>query len=143
MSEIDQSLNILIKAQKTIDRLLEVGSLGIAGTTPANQWKLQPIEPEDKDCNLGFVYIDEIDYGACEAHVHPNAKEYLIVIKGSIMLNIDGADVRILKGGDCGVVFPGQLHYSRPLEDKTKLLYICVPADKGMAQLTKSMKVKI
>ena len=141
MSDIDESLKVIIESQRTIDKLLDAGSLEIREFGKGNKWQLEPLH-NGEDCNVGFVHIEEVEYGPCEPHIHSFAKEYLIVISGSVMLNIEGVDVRVLKTGDCGVVFEEQLHYSRPLEPGTKLLYVCVPADKGMAQLTKRMKEK-
>ena len=136
-----KALDGIKKMQVTIDALLKVGSLTLKGESPKNSWVLEPLH-QGKSCSIGFVHIDDVDAGPCEEHIHVEAREYLIVISGSIMLNINGKDVRILEKGDCGSINPGDLHYSKPLEKGTKLAYICVPADSGMDSLFDSMEKK-
>jgi len=117
--------------QKTIDHLLNNGVGGMVWgdeNTKANSWVLESLADKD-DCSVGFVHIEKCSFGACGEHIHPDSKEYLIVVKGSILLNVDGKDVRVVKEGECCVVLKGQNHYSRPLEDGTKLVYVCVPQD--------------
>ena len=116
-----------------MDMLLERGTMALADPKtkilgPANKWTLEPIY-KGKDCSIGFVYIPKVELGPCEEHVHHNSIEYLIVVKGSIILNINGRNIRIVKEGECCVVEPGSLHYSKPLTDDTKLAYVCVPSD--------------
>jgi len=132
-------LNNIKQVQRTIDDLLLVGNLFRKNESKKNNWVLEPLH-QGKSCSIGFVYIDNVEAGPCEEHIHIDSKEYLIVIQGSIMLNINGQDVRILKKGECGVVGPGELHYSKPLEDNTKLAYLCVPADPGMNSLIESLE---
>ena len=130
----------LKNSQKTIDNLLEISSIKLRDLNkPSTSWQLEPLH-QDLLCNIGLVYIDKEKFGPCENHVHVDSKEYLIVVSGSIMLNIEGKDVRILKTGDCGAVPAGQAHFSRPLEDGTKLAYVCVPADAGMTELAKALE---
>lgn len=129
------------KVQQSIDHLLEIGSLGLKGIQSTNQWMLEPLH-QGKSCSVGFVHIATRDAGPCQEHIHAEAKEYLIVVIGSVMLNINGQDVRLLKAGDCGVVQPGELHYSRPMEDDTKLIYACIPADEGMDSLIAALEDK-
>ena len=136
-----ERINGIKNVQKTIDDLLTVGQLTIKGESPKNNWVMEPLH-QGKSCSIGLVYIEDVEAGPCEEHVHIEAREYLIVIEGSIMLNISGRDVRILRKGDCGSVSPGELHYSRPLEPGTKIAYVCVPADAGMDSLIASLKEK-
>jgi len=135
-----ETLNNLKESQKTIDVLLKLGSLSIKGAEQPgrNPWQLEPLFNSDK-CNVGVVHIKDVEAGPCEEHIHVDSKEYLIVTSGSVMLNINGKDVRVLHTGDCGVVNPGEGHYSRPLEDGTQMIYICVPADSGMDNLYKTL----
>ena len=126
------------KIQKTIDVLLEKGKFFIKGDSNKNDWTLQPFH-QGKSCSVGFVGVSEVAAGPCEEHIHPGAKEYLIVVSGSVMLNVNGVDVRVLEVGDCGVIAPGDIHFSRPLRDNTKLVYVCVPADSGMDSLFDSL----
>ena len=129
------------KVQKSIDDLLEMGCFGLKGIQSTNQWLLEPLHQGDS-CSVGFVHIATRDAGPCHEHIHANAKEYLIVVTGSVVLNINGQDVRLLKEGDCGVVQPGELHFSRPMEDDTKLIYACIPADSGMDSVIKALEGK-
>ena len=136
-----EKLKGIQKMQKTIDALLHSGKFSIGNRALKNNWVLEPFH-QGRSCSVGFVHINDKKAGPCEEHIHDMAKEYLIVVSGSVMLNINGSDVRILEVGDCGVVGPGDLHYSRPLEDNTKLVYVCVPADPGMDSLFDSLEEK-
>jgi mannose-6-phosphate isomerase-like protein (cupin superfamily) len=132
MTEIEQGLTKLKSRQLTIDKLLERGSLVLKEKKGVgNKWVIHPIYQEE-DCSLGFVDIEDVGAGPCEPHVHINSKEFLIVIHGSILLNIDGRDVRIVKEGECASIPANSTHYSRPLEDNTRLIYACVPTDRDM-----------
>ena len=116
--------------QVTIDKLLDEGSLALHnGIT--NKWSLEPLYQE-KDCSIGFVRVPNVELGPCTEHIHPNAQEYLIVVRGSILLNINGVDVRVAKAGDCASIPENCLHKSRPLENNTKLIYVCIPADPNL-----------
>ena len=123
--------------QKTIDTLLDKDSGGFVWgdrDTPANTWIIEPLYEED-DCSMGFVHIKDKNFGACGEHIHPESKEFLIVVSGSILLNVDGKDMRVVKEGECCVVEKAQSHFSRPLEDKTKIAYICVPQDRFLKKI--------
>jgi len=130
MKEIDS----LKAKQATVDMLLDDGSLGIGKGGVSNKWLLEPLYHE-KDCSIGFVHIAQVELGPCGEHVHPESIEYLIVIKGSILLNIDGMDTRIVKEGGCASIEEGVKHFSRPLESGTKLIYVCVPKDPHLPNL--------
>lgn len=124
--------------QLTIDKLLERGSMalrrtGIEGSI-SNKWELEPIYQGD-DCSMGFVHISHVELGPCEEHLHKGAREYLIVVKGSILLNIDGRDVRVVREGECAAIEAGSLHFSKPMSDDTKLAYVCIPRDKDIPMI--------
>lgn len=116
--------------QKTIDLLLGAGAMEFGNPNDgiSNKWILEPLY-EKEDCAIGFVHISRVSLGPCGEHIHPESKEFLIVVQGSVMFNLNGSDVRILRVGDIATVEKGQLHFSRPLEDNTKLVYVCVPTD--------------
>ena len=122
------AIQSIINKQKTIDMLLTEGSLEFGRGGVSNKWQIQPIY-EDKDCSMGLVHIDKVESGPCEEHIHPGCREYLIVVKGSVLLNVEGRDVRVVNEGECAAVGAGIAHFSRPLEDGTKLAYITVPND--------------
>ena len=134
MTTLEQ-INKVKAMQLTIDKLLERGTLALRcpGTEAsiANTWVLDPLYQED-DCSVGFVHIANVEMGPCEPHIHKGATEYLVVVKGSILLNVEGRDVRIVREGECASVEAGSLHHSKPLSDDTKLAYICVPRDKDI-----------
>ena len=132
MTELEKGLNRILSQQLTIDKLLERGTLVLREKRGVNnKWVLHPIYQEE-DCSVGFVNVDEVSVGPCEPHIHRNSKEFLIVVHGSILLNIDGRDVRIVKEGECASIPANSTHYSRPLEDNTRLLYACIPTDRNM-----------
>jgi len=132
-------LKSIQKVQKTIDALLHSGKFAVGGKGLTNNWVLEPFH-QGKSCSVGFVHIKDKKAGPCAEHVHQDAREFLIVVTGSVMLNVNGNDVRVLEVGDCGVVDAGDLHYSRPLSDDTKLVYVCIPADAGMDSLFRSIE---
>jgi len=137
------SIEQIKESQKTVDLLLKLGSWSIRekDKTPVTPWQLEPVYVDAK-CNMGIVHIKDTDAGPCKEHVHVDSKEYLIVISGKVMLNVNGKDVRVLDVGECGVINPGELHCSRPLENGTQMVYVCVPSDQGMENLNKILGVK-
>jgi len=125
------------KKQDTIDALLELGDFSSDIQDGDNKWVLDSLH-HDEYCSIGIVHINEKNLGPCKPHIHYESKEYLICLSGGFILNINGNDVRTLTEGECAVVKPGELHYSRPLLDNTKIAYVCVPADEGMKVLGKA-----
>ena len=128
-----QTIENVKAMQSTIDLLLERGTLALKNPlvhsdSVANKWILEPLY-SGKDCSLGFVHISHLELGPCDAHIHKNSIEYLIVVKGSIILNVDGRDIRVVREGECCAVPAGSMHFSKPMSDDTKLVYICVPED--------------
>ena len=65
--------------QKTIDALLDLGSLTIKGESPKNNWVMEPLH-QGKSCSIGMVHIDDVEAGPCDEHIHIEAREYLIVV---------------------------------------------------------------
>ena len=122
--------------QLTIDMMLERGTMALRDpftkdTSLSNKWELEPLYQEP-DCSIGFVHISHVGLGPCETHIHKESREYLIVVKGSIILNIDGHDVRVVREGECCAIDAGCNHHSKPLTDNTKLVYVCVPKDRDI-----------
>ena len=137
MSAILKELNYITSKQKTIDALLDAGDMKKRNGDNSG-WTLEPIYSKS-DCDIGFVRIEGVDSGRCADHVHEGSLEYLIVLRGSILFNIEGRDLRTVNEGEVCVVPAGVVHHSKPLEDDTKMVYICVPRDPGMKELTKRM----
>ena len=133
---MEKTMDSIRQKQATIDLLLEEGSMEFGSGGLSNRWQLEPLYQE-VDCSLGFVHISTIELGPCAEHIHPESTEYLIVVKGSVVLNIDGVDLRVLKVGECASIPKGSKHFSRPLENDTKLIYVCIPRDD---YLTKAIK---
>ena len=135
---LNQELDKVKAMQLTIDKMLQRGSLALkraddSGASIANKWVLEPIYQGD-DCSIGFVHIANIQLGECEQHLHKNCREYLVVVKGCILLNVEGRDIRVVREGECCAIESGILHYSKPLVNDTKLAYICVPRDKNIPE---------
>ena len=140
--QMTEQFDAIKKKQATIDTLLENGSLilnGKSAEVECNSWVLQPMYQKD-DCSVGFVIIGDKKIGPCENHIHKDAIEYLIVVKGSLLLNLDGRDVRIVREGECASIKSGMQHYSTPLENDTKMIYACIPRDKGMDSVLEGLK---
>lgn len=139
MTIVDK-LNGIKDNQKTIDDLLKEG----AKLTKINSssWYLEPLY-NDELCNIGFGnFAGDLNQNeknnVSVPHYHKDNKEYLICVSGSVLLNIEGNFVRKLKVGDCALINPGEVHYSKPLEEHTKLIFICIPADIGYLKAFKN-----
>lgn len=137
MSSITEGLAAIAETQRTVDALLAAGDFKERNGDNSG-WTLDPLY-SNGDCDIGFVHIDSVDAGRCPDHVHENSIEYLIVLNGEILFNVDGRDLRIIRTGEIGVVPTGATHHSKPLTDDTRLVYICVPKDPGMEKLTKKV----
>lgn len=135
-------LDSIRKKQVTIDRLLKEGRLEFGKGGISNKWQLEPLYQKE-DCTIGFVHISKVELGPCGEHVHPDSVEYLIVSNGSILLNVDGRDVRVVRKGECTAIKAGVKHFSRPLEDGTKLVYVCVPNDAGIPEMDNIANVEL
>jgi len=140
---LSTQLDIIKENQKTIDELLDSSTLFIEKQT--EKWYVEAVY-NDEICNIMFgVFPGDPAKGenmGSIPHYHESNKEYLICIQGSVLLNIEGGFVRKLKIGDCALINPGETHYSKPLEKDTKVLAICVPADKGYLEAFNQLKDK-
>ena len=140
--DVMQTIENVRAMQLTIDKMLEHGSMVLKspmsvngnGGAVSNKWVLEPLY-SGTDCSVGFVHIARVEMGECSTHVHKDSREYLIVTRGSILLNIDGRDVRVVHEGECCAVEAGVRHHSKPLTDDTKLVYICIPEDKDIPSI--------
>jgi len=132
-----KSIDDIKKKQNTIDALLELGKFSDNLDEKQDKWILESLHHDERS-SVGIVHIDSMSLGPCKPHVHYESKEFLICSSGAFILNINGSDVRRVQEGECAVVGPGDLHYSKPLFDHTTIVYVCVPADKGMETLGKA-----
>lgn len=133
-----KTIDDIKETQHTIDLLLKLGSLS-SQKEEKKKWVLEPLLHTD-ECSIGIVHINSKSLGPCDPHIHYEAKEYLICITGAFILNVDGNFVRTVTEGECAVVRAGQMHYSKPILDNTKIAYICIPADKGMSLLEQQLE---
>jgi mannose-6-phosphate isomerase-like protein (cupin superfamily) len=128
---LTDSIATIKQKQRTIDDLLSAGDIKSVGVNGTSRWVLDPLY-QDGDCSIGFVYCSDVSVGDFPEHIHEDSKEYLIVVKGRIILNIDGENCREIGEGGCASIPAGAVHHSKPLEPDTKLAYICVPCDKNL-----------
>jgi quercetin dioxygenase-like cupin family protein len=135
--DIKEKIDSLKDKQHTIDLLLKIGSM-TSDKENNDKWILEPLH-HDEQCSMGIVHVENKTLSACDPHIHFEAKEYLICISGAFALNIDGNFVRTVTEGECAVVNPGQMHYSKPILHGTKIAYVCVPADQGMSFLAEQI----
>ena len=129
MTEFNASMDKMKTDLKNISDLLKSGTMALNDITGENPWNLQPVFENDY-CSMGIVTIKTDKAIPCEAHIHENSNEYLVVTKGRLLLHINNKAVRVLEEGECASVPKGTLHFSQPLTPDTELAYICVPKDK-------------
>ena len=129
--EFNRSMEKMKSSLKTISDMLSAGSLvnyHAKKDKEVNPWVIRPLFEND-NCSVGIVNIRTASQIPCDEHIHPESKEYLIVTKGILLLNINGKDVRTVECGECAVIPAGTLHYSSPLTSDTEIAYVCVPKD--------------
>lgn len=131
-----QALSDIRCKQKTIDDLLMSGDIKTTGENGTSRWELD-ILYQKEDCSMGFIYCDDLKAGKFPDHVHKKAKEYLIVVRGKIILNMHGENFRELVEGECASIPAGVVHHSVPLVPGTKIAYVCVPYDKDIGSILK------
>lgn len=122
--EIVQSIK---QKQNTIDSLLSKRLISLDRTNTL-KWILESLYMS-RDCTISFAYCSNIDIGSFPEHCHPNVKEFIVCIEGSVDIWLNEQCKKTLKRGDFFVVKPGVNHVSKPLEENTKLLTVCVPGE--------------
>lgn len=65
-----------------------------------------------------------------KSHIHENIVEYLVCMKGSFGVTLPYG-YRILKTKDCASIPENCLHSVVALEDNSKMVAVCVPAEKS------------
>jgi quercetin dioxygenase-like cupin family protein len=73
----------------------------------------------DKDVAIQMMFMEKD--GQFPEHIHTTGKEWLIIIKGSATVWIDGVE-RVVKARDHIVIEPGQGHSGHALEDLWHLI---------------------
>lgn len=114
--------------QTTIDALLEQGLL--SKTDKKDKWLLDHLFQGDI-CSVGLAYANGHQFTFPE-HSHPESKEYLICARGAFITTVENSFSRQVHPGECVTIEPGMKHVSVPLSPDTVIVYVCVPADKGM-----------
>jgi quercetin dioxygenase-like cupin family protein len=82
---------------------------------------------KDEDVAVQMMFLKEGDQ--FPMHVHPVEKEWLIIIRGTARINVDGTE-RVIKARDELIIEPGQNHTGIALEDLWHIA-ISIPADEG------------
>ena len=121
----------------TIDVLLEQGKFA-SSVGKDGHWKLTPLLHR-AGVDVGIVTVGDTS-DPCVDHIHELSKEYLIVISGRVLLSIDGVTIRVVDQGECASIPKGAIHHSQALLPNTELIYVCVPADPGMVELSERMQ---
>jgi quercetin dioxygenase-like cupin family protein len=134
MDEVLAKINGIKDTQKTVDGLIELWGKGLKPHLPFTNWDVNILNAK-QNCSIGVVNINTVDTGPCESHMHKDSKEFIIVVAGKLLLNIEGTYIRTLTIGDCATINFGQIHYVSALVDNTSFIYICIPEDKGLTKL--------
>lgn len=130
MSKVSIKLDDIKEVQKTIDTLLSEKEIFMRNGTclNSNSWSIKEMYSGD-ECNFGFAYSDDKGEFSFPSHVHMDSIEYLICVRGRVLLNILDMATRILNVGDCAAVPKNVVHNTTPLEPASILVYVCVPPD--------------
>ena len=119
--------------QITIDKLLKGGLIQVKSSQEAideGKWIID-IFYSKPDCTMGFATCNSVG-GEFPDHIHKDVREYLICVEGSFMesfgrCGVDG--LRIVNEGECVSVPANMVHASKPITEKTRMIFICVPCD--------------
>ena len=143
MTEILKMVTEIKDRQDTIDMLLSSGILQNSKnnhlSAKESSWYVEGIYADD-ECAIAFGNFPGVPKGTESQsipHTHQNNKEYLIVVRGAVALFVHGEYTRTLQTGDVGIINPNEHHFSIPLKKDTKLISVCVPADKTYHSLFK------
>jgi quercetin dioxygenase-like cupin family protein len=131
--EFNVSMREMQKTLNSIADMIETGDISLPDNRDDNSWVITPIF-ENTDCSVGTVRIQSSSLRACAPHVHEQSTEYLIVTRGSLLLNIEGRNVRVVAVGECASIPPGIEHSSYPMTEDTEFVYVCVPRDYGIPE---------
>jgi quercetin dioxygenase-like cupin family protein len=82
-------------------------------------------QTEDTTVSLAVFTHKGVHFGF---HKHNLNVEYVIVTRGSFMINIAGT-CRLMKRGECAAFPKGVVHSGESMEDDTQVLAICVPPE--------------
>lgn len=128
MVDLQRKIDSIREAQATIDTLLASKSVVVDGGKSVDTWSIEELYAQE-DCNLGFAYSDIGGRTHFPMHVHADSIEYLICVRGRLLLNIENKVTRVMNVGDCASIPVGVTHNTTPLEPYSKLVYVCIPPD--------------
>jgi len=139
MTQIESKVKEIKQLNRNINELLDVGQLHITrsnGTDFLDKKEIpvgiRPIYSEPEVC----VCVGKFPQkgGVIDDHLHQGCREYFVITKGKMLLNIEGVK-RIMRARDCAAVDEDQIHSCEGLEDNTEYIVISVPQDKKIAEL--------
>ena len=132
-------------SQETLDQLINNGILkiGLDGltTTAEGHRACTDVLYSTPETTVAITKVRDEGF-ILPWHVHPAQVQYLIVIKGSmVVLFGDTNTSRVLKAKECAAVPQGVRHQLRVYENETHFVHITVPADKSILDLDPSAKL--
>jgi len=133
MTEVHEKLQDIRAVQASIDTLLSEQSITVSTDESPGTWSIEEVYTGE-ECNFGFAYSDADGKASFPEHVHTGSVEYLICVKGRVLLDMNDKVTRVLNVGDCASIPPGIPHNTKPLEPASKLVYVCVPPDETFPQ---------
>ena len=76
-----------------------------------------------KQFNVGFARLEKS--GRCDPHVHENAEQLFIVLKGALMMQVE-KEKSLVKQGQAVMVYRGELHsnYNAAEDGETEFLTV-------------------
>ena len=76
-----------------------------------------------KQFNVGFARLEKS--GRCDPHVHENAEQLFIVLKGALMMQVE-KEKSLVKQGQTVMVYRGELHsnYNAAEDGETEYLTV-------------------
>lgn len=138
-AKLKEGFEHIKRQQATIDVLLQEGSIKLAKSKPipTAEWQIEMVYQKE-DCSVAFAYGGSkngesfVDF---PIHCHPKSREYLICVRGTVAVKFTGIGINILRTGDHCEVPANVAHATRPLEENSKLIAVCVPYDIGFPNM--------
>jgi len=139
MPRIKELFQHIKEQQNTVDVLLHEGILGTERDENNIYFQKDMIGfltllYQEEDCSVGFVdYRKKLkeDKENIPLHQHFDSIQYIIVVKGSVLLKLlnNHEITRVMKVGECASIPLGINHKTIPLEEDSKIFFICIPKD--------------
>ena len=133
MNSVIEKINSIRETQRTIDRLLELNEMKVAGGKLKTDGTVLEVVYEKAEYQVGVGY--HLEAGSyVPVHCHQGVTEYLVVGKGKAIVQFGNNAIRVLSRGECASLKPGELHSVRAMEGGTEVLFICIPPEKGYSK---------